>query len=120
MTNRTPSEQDIITKKILPAVTAPGKWDLQTQIEQEVSFTKGRITVRGKTVRRGKTKRADIILYLKPNRPLAIIEAKDGGHSADLACNKGWSMERFSTSHSSTAPMAMDSWSMTVRKPVEQ
>ena len=78
MTNRTPSEQDIITKKILPAVTAPGKWDLQTQLEQEVTFTKGRITVRGKTVKRGKTKRADIILYYKPYRPLAIIEAKDG------------------------------------------
>lgn len=89
MTDRTPSEQDIITKKILPAVTAPGKWDLYSQLEQEVTFTKGRITVRGKTVKRGKTKRADIILYYRPNRPIALIEAKDGEHSVGAGMQQG-------------------------------
>jgi hypothetical protein len=46
-----------------------------------VSFTKGRIIVRGKIVKRGKAKRADYILYYKPNIPLAVIEAKDN-HSS--------------------------------------
>src|ERR1035437_5287844 len=51
------------------------------QIREEVSFTKGRIIVRGKLVSRGKAKRADYILYYKPNIPIAVIEAKDNGHS---------------------------------------
>lgn len=48
-----------------------------TQLREEVSFTKGRIIVRGKLVTRGKAKRADYILYYKPNIPLAVIGAKD-------------------------------------------
>jgi type I restriction enzyme R subunit len=51
------------------------------QIREEVNFTKGRIIVRGKLVTRGKAKRADYILYYKPNIPIAIIEAKDNNHS---------------------------------------
>lgn len=74
------SERDICTKFITPAVKAAG-WDVMTQIREEVSFTKGRIIVRGKLVSRGKGKRADYILYYKPNIPLAIIEAKDNSHS---------------------------------------
>ena len=42
-----------------------------------MTFTKGRVIVRGKLVTRGKAKRADYILYYKPNIPLAVIEAKD-------------------------------------------
>lgn len=74
------SERDICTKKITPAMVAAG-WDVQTQIREEVSFTKGRITVRGKLVSRGKGKRADYILSAKPNVRLAVIEAKDDTHS---------------------------------------
>ena len=48
-----------------------------TQIREEVSFTKGQIIVRGMLVSRGKSKRADYILYYKPNIPIAVIEAKD-------------------------------------------
>src|SRR5690348_12412678 len=51
------------------------------QIREEVAFTKGRIIVRGKLVTRGKAKRADYILYYKPNIHIAIIEAKDNNHS---------------------------------------
>ena len=40
-----------------------------------------RIIVRGKLVTRGQAKRADYILYFKPNIPLALIEAKDNFHS---------------------------------------
>ena len=74
------NERDICSKFITPAVTAAG-WDALLQIREEVSFTKGRIIVRGKLVTRGKGKRADYILYYKPNIPLALIEAKDNTHS---------------------------------------
>jgi len=70
------SERDICTKYITPAITAAG-WDLLSQIREEVSFTKGRIIVRGKLHTRGELKRADYILYYKSNIPLAVIEAKD-------------------------------------------
>ncbi|PTR07606.1 MULTISPECIES: EcoAI/FtnUII family type I restriction enzme subunit R [unclassified Novosphingobium] len=70
------SERDICTKFITPAIKSAG-WDEMMQIREEVSFTKGRIIVRGKLVARGKGKRADYILYYKPNIPLALIEAKD-------------------------------------------
>src|ERR1022692_404236 len=51
-----------------------------SQIREEVTFTKGRIIVRGKLVTRGKAKRADYVLYYKPNIPIAIVEAKDNNH----------------------------------------
>jgi type I restriction enzyme R subunit len=70
------SERDICTKFITPALRQAG-WNEQTQIREEVSFTKGRIIVRGRLVSRGKGKRADYILSVKPNLPIAIIEAKD-------------------------------------------
>jgi type I restriction enzyme R subunit len=74
------SERDICTKFITPAVREAG-WDEIAQIREEVSFTKGRIIVRGKLVTRGKAKRADYILYYRPNIPIAIIEAKDNNCS---------------------------------------
>jgi type I restriction enzyme R subunit len=74
------SERDICTKYITPAITAAG-WDLLSQIREEVSFTKGRIIVRGKLHTRGEQKRADYILYYKSNIPLAVIEAKENDHS---------------------------------------
>ena len=60
------TERDICTKFITPAIKSAG-WDEMTQIREEVSFTKGRIIVRGKMVSRGQAKRADYILYYKPN-----------------------------------------------------
>ena len=74
------SETDICTKRITPAIIRAG-WDVETQIRQEVTFTKGRVIVRGRMVLRGKSKRADYILSYKPDRPLAVIEAKDASHS---------------------------------------
>ena len=56
-------------------------WNELTQIREEVSFTKGQILVRGKIVSRGKAKRADYVLYYKPDLPIALIEAKDNNHS---------------------------------------
>ena len=82
------SERDICTKFITPAVKHAG-WDEMLQIREEVSFTKGRIIVRGKLVTRGKAKRADYILYYKPNIPLALIEAKDNNHGVADGMQQG-------------------------------
>ena len=80
MDKKSLSERDICTKFITPALRNAG-WDEMSQIREEVSFTKGRIIVRGKLVSRGNVKRADYILYYKPNIPIALIEAKDNTHA---------------------------------------
>ena len=80
MSKKALSERDICSKYITPAILHAG-WDLLTQIREEVSFTKGRIIVRGKLHTRGEQKRADYILYHKKNIPIAVIEAKDNKHN---------------------------------------
>ena len=77
------SETDIRTKFITPAILGQSekKWDLMTQVREEAYFTKGRVIVRGKTVQRGEAKKADYLLFYKPNLPIAVIEAKDNTHS---------------------------------------
>ena len=80
MDKKSLSEREICTKFITPALRR-SEWDEMTQIREEVSFTKGRIIVRGKLVSRGEGKRADYILYYKPNIPIALIEAKDNNHA---------------------------------------
>lgn len=74
------SERDICSKYITPAIVGAG-WDLETQIFEEKTLTDGRIIVRGKLVMRSTTKRADYVLYLKPNIPIAVVEAKDAKHT---------------------------------------
>ena len=80
MNKKDMTEQDIRTKYITPAIISAG-WDRNLQIREEVSFTNGKVIVRRKTVKRGEKKRADYILYWKPNIPIAIVEAKDNKHS---------------------------------------
>ena len=82
MSKKSLSERDICTKYISPAIESAG-WNKQTQYLEEVSFTDGKIHVRGKLTARGAKKRADYILYYKPNIPIAIIEAKDNKHSVN-------------------------------------
>ena len=82
------SERDICTKYIAPAIQGAG-WDIQTQVREEVYFTDGRIYVKGNLTARGKGKRADYILYYKPNIPIAIIEAKDNKHSVKSGIQQG-------------------------------
>ena len=82
------SERDICTKFITPAIVNAG-WDSKMQFLEEVSFTDGKIYVRGKLHSRGKAKRADYILYYKPNIPIAIIEAKDNKHSIGAGLQQG-------------------------------
>lgn len=80
MDKKSLSESDICAKFITPALQAAG-WDEALQIRREVTYTSGRIVVRGKMVSQGKGKRADYVLYHRPNLPLAVIEAKDANHA---------------------------------------
>jgi type I restriction enzyme R subunit len=73
------SERDICTKYITPALQQAG-WDSLRQIREEFTFTAGRVIVRGKLHTRGRKKRADYLLFHKPNIPIALIEAKDNTH----------------------------------------
>lgn len=82
------TERDICTKYVTPAIVDAG-WDLHAQIREQVFFTDGRVIVRGKTVKRGDRKFVDYLLYLKPNIPLAVIEAKDNKHSIGAGMQQG-------------------------------
>jgi len=69
------SERDICTQLIIPAIQRAG-WNLQRQVREEVTFTRGRVIVRGRLHTRAEQRRADIVLYHQPNQPLAVIEVK--------------------------------------------
>jgi type I restriction enzyme R subunit len=73
------SERDICSKFITPALQRAG-WNIQTQIREELTLTDGRIQVRGKLHSRRRPKRADYVLFYRPNIPLAVLEAKDNRH----------------------------------------
>lgn len=83
MDKKTLTETDIRTKFITPAIVGENgtKWNVMTQLREEVFFTKGRVIVRGKTVKRGEAQKADYILFYKPNIPIAVVEAKDNNHT---------------------------------------
>jgi type I restriction enzyme R subunit len=75
------SERDICTKYITPALVKAG-WDVLRQVREELTFTDGRILVRGQMAARSKQrKRADYVLSYMLGIRLAVIEAKDNKHS---------------------------------------
>ncbi|MDY0965101.1 EcoAI/FtnUII family type I restriction enzme subunit R [Massilia sp. CFBP9026] len=82
------SERDICTKFITPALEQAG-WDMANQVREEFPLTKGRIIVRGKLHTRAQNKRADYVLFYKPNMPIAVIEAKDNKHSVGDGMQQG-------------------------------
>lgn len=80
------SERDICTKFITPSIIQAG-WQ-QHQFREEVNLTDGRVMVRGKLAARiknpeakGGPKRADFVLYARPNVPIAVVEAKQAKFS---------------------------------------
>ena len=83
MNKKALTEADIRTKFITPAIVGTGGagWDVMTQVLEEHYFTKGQVIVRGRTTTRGEAKKADYILFYKPNLPLAVVEAKDNNHT---------------------------------------
>ena len=75
------TEEDIKLQFITPAITA--KWN-SSHITMETRITDGRVNIRGNLVFREKPKKADYILYLNANNPIAIVEAKDNNHSVSF------------------------------------
>ncbi len=72
------TEEDIKLQFITPALTK--KWDIG-KITMETSITDGKINIKGNLVAREKPKKADYILYISANNPIAIVEAKDNNHT---------------------------------------
>ena len=72
------TEEDIKLQYITPAIQA--KWG-PDRITMETKITDGRINLKGNIVIREKPKKADYVLYLNKNKPIAIVEAKDNNHS---------------------------------------
>lgn len=70
------TETDIRTKFITPAIVKAG-WNRMSQIREEYGITKGRIVARGNTCKRESPLKADYVLFYKPNKPIAVVEAKD-------------------------------------------
>ena len=68
------TEADTCRTYVLPALYAAGWSD--DQIQEQASFTPGRIIVTGGRVRRGRRKRVDYLLSYTRDRPLAVVEAK--------------------------------------------
>ena len=75
------SEEDIKLQYITPAIAA--KWNLEL-ITMETNITDGRINLRGNITVREKPKKADYVLYISNNKPIAIVEAKDNNHTVSF------------------------------------
>lgn len=72
------TEEDIKLQYITPAIQTKRGLD---RITMETKITDGRINLKGNIVIREKPKKADYVLYLNKNKPIAIVEAKDNNHS---------------------------------------
>ena len=73
------TEEDIKLRHITPAIERAG-WSKQ-QLSMEARITDGKINLRGNLRARGTPKKADYLLHLAPNRPIAVVEAKSKRHS---------------------------------------
>jgi len=82
------SERDICSKFITPAIEEAG-WNVQTQVREEFQITQGRVLVQGQLHSRAPSKRADYVLFYKPNIPIAVIEAKDNKHNVGSGMQQG-------------------------------
>lgn len=77
MDKKSLSESDISDKFIRPAIVKAG-WHTLDQIYAQYPLRAGRVVVRGKTAKRDQSAVlfADFVVFLKPNIPLAVNEAK--------------------------------------------
>lgn len=77
------TEEDIKLNYITPALTSRG-WQNKITMETKVQFTDGKINIRGNLVAREAPKKADYVLYINSNNPIAIVEAKDNNHTVSF------------------------------------
>lgn len=76
------TEADTCRKYIVPKLQSAGWDDAPCAIQEQRTFTDGRVLIVGGVARRGTRKRADYILRYRPDYPIAVIEAKAGYRSA--------------------------------------
>ncbi len=70
------TEADTCRKFVVPRLQAAG-WDTPPHlINEQRTFTDGRIIFTGGKARRGRQKRADYLLRYRPDFPIAVVEAK--------------------------------------------
>lgn len=74
------TEEDIKLNFITPVIQKRG-WQNKITMETKVKFTDGKVNLKGNLVFREAAKKADYILYINANNPIAIVEAKDNNHS---------------------------------------
>ena len=77
------TEEDIKLNFITPALLASG-WQNKITMETKVQFTDGKMNIKGNIVSRDPAKKADYILYINANNPIAIVEAKDNNHTVSF------------------------------------
>ena len=75
------TEEDIKLQYITPAITA--KWSLGS-ITMETQITDGKINLKGNLEVRERPKKADYVLYMQDEKPIAIVEAKDNKHTVSF------------------------------------
>ncbi len=85
------TEEDIKLQFITPAITS--KWNTH-KITMETQITDGKVNLKGNFVFREKPRRADYILYLNANNPIAIVEAKDNNHSVSAGLQQAMTYAR--------------------------
>ena len=85
------SEEDVKLQYITPAITS--KWNIH-KITMETQITDGKVNLKGNIVFREKPKRADYVLYLSANNPIAIVEAKDNNHSISFGLQQAMDYAR--------------------------
>ncbi|MBQ9036001.1 MAG: DEAD/DEAH box helicase family protein [Erysipelotrichaceae bacterium] len=77
------SEEDIKLNYITPALLNKG-WQNKITMETSVNFTDGKIMIQGNIVVRTSPKKADYVLYINANNPIAVVEAKDNNHTVSF------------------------------------
>ena len=77
------TEEDIKLNYITPALQSRG-WKDKITMETAVKFTDGKVNIKGNLVSREPAKKADYILYINANNPIAVVEAKDNSHTVSF------------------------------------
>ena len=84
------TEEDIKLNYVTPALLNQG-WRDRITMETAVKFTDGKVNLRGNLVVREAPKKADFVLYICANNPIAIVEAKDNTHSVSFGLQQAMS-----------------------------
>ena len=77
------TEEDIKLNYITPALQSRG-WKDKITMETAVKFTDGKVNIKGNLVSREPAKKADYILYINANNPIAVVEAKEYAEEMDV------------------------------------